>query len=318
MAAARPITGFGPDQFGRSFPGHQSLELARVHPDFYQESPHNGLLDAANSAGFPGLILSIAMLVVGFYAAWQMRMSDPRLALYLAAALAGGTACGMFSPPMVVTKVYQMALIAILCGSGGRPFPASAESRTRVPAWARVVCLSTAAAFVIFAGALVVSDVLAGSFKRSVEPGEMERAVQRYRMVRKYSMPGFAIDLYASRALMQLSMREAPAAQRAMVWQEAVAAGQLAVNTAEDRQNAFFHLAQMSALQNDVGRTEQSLRSAAQIAPNWFKPHWILAELLMRTGRAPEARDEARTAMSADAGKDPEVVRTWRALGSPR
>jgi O-antigen ligase len=314
MIASRPLTGFGPDSFGREFPVFQSIELAKAHPDFYQESPHNALLDAATTAGVPGFLLAVAMLALGFHSAWRVRSSELRLALCLAAALAGGTVCAQFSPPVLVTRIYPSALIAILCALNCRPQP----DRPAIARFVWPLYWAAGAVLLLFSFSLLASDVLAGSFQRAINAANIETAVQRYRMTRTYSLPGFDIDLYASRALAQLAMKTAPALTRALAWRESMYAGQRATHTAEDRQNAFFNLAQLCAQQNDVARTEQNLRAAIQIAPNWFKPHWILAELLMRTGRAAEAREEARVAMSMDAGKDPEVVRTWNALGSPR
>jgi O-antigen ligase len=314
MIAARAFTGFGPDQFSRVFPGFQSVDLAMVHPDFYQESPHNEFLDSAAATGIPGLLLSAAFLVLGFAAAWRIRRVEPGLALCLAAGLAGGTVCGQFSPPVMVTCVYQSVLIAILCASACRTRPDPAIA----PAFVRPLCWAAGSGFVLFATALLISDLMAAYFKSSLDAGRVESAVRRYAIVSKYSLPGFDIDSYASRSLAELSQKEAPVLTRALAWREAKQAAARAVRTAEDRQNAFYNLARLCALENDAAGTEQNLRSAIQAAPSWFKPHWVLAELLMRTGRIPEARREAVLAIRADAGKDPGVVRTWNALGSPR
>ena len=55
---------------------------------------------------------------------------------------------------------------------------------------------------------------------------------------------------------------------------------------------------------------ENALRTAMTLAPNWFKPHWALANLLEITDRRAEARREALRASFLDADKDPEVART--------
>jgi O-antigen ligase len=305
MIAAHWLVGFGPDNFGSEFPAHQSLELAQVHPDFYQESPHNGLLDAAAAQGLPGAVLSIAMLALGLAAAWRNR------ALCLGAALIAGAVGGQFSSPTVVTGVYQLAIVAVLCALPCRIVPGTVL-------FPRLLSWAVAGALLLFSAALLAADISAGSFKRAIDAGNIEAAVHRYEFDSTHPLPGFTIDLYASRSLAQLAAQPFPATERALAWQEALRAGERAVQTAEDRQNALFNLAQLRAQQDDAVRTEQTLRAAAQAAPNWFKPHWILAELLRRTGRAAEAREEARLAMTMDAGKDPAVVRTWQELGSPR
>lgn len=66
--------------------------------------------------------------------------------------------------------------------------------------------------------------------------------------------------------------------------------------------------AMFSAAQNDEAKVETALRTSASLAPNWFKPHWALAELLALTGRGAEARTEAEETFLLDAGKDPEVT----------
>ena len=66
--------------------------------------------------------------------------------------------------------------------------------------------------------------------------------------------------------------------------------------------------------QNDLVHTEQSLRAAISCAPNWFKPHWLLAQVLRMTGRLQEARTEAVLAADLDGGKDREVARTAKEI----
>lgn len=314
MFAHRPLAGFGSDTFTREFPAFQSVELSRLHPGFYQESPHNALLDAAVNMGALGLAASLAMLVFGFYAAWQVRTKNPRLALCLTAALAGGAISAQFSPPVLVTRLYAMTLTAILCAAGCRRLEAQPEPAR----FAKVAYAFSGAILLLFAASLGASDLLAGCFKRSVEAGNIDAAVARYRRVRDYAIPGFTVDLYASRSLSQLASTNAPLLTRALAWRTALESGNRAIRTAEDRQNALLNMAQLYSRQNDAARTEENLRMASEAAPNWFKPHWILAELLLRTGRIPEAREQARIAWNLDAGKDVEVVRTWQSLGSPR
>ena len=95
-------------------------------------------------------------------------------------------------------------------------------------------------------------------------------------------------------------------------------AGLRACSYPEERQNAFYHLATLFAIQNDAAGTERSLRSAISAAPNWFKPHWTLAKLLQMTGRHGEAESEAEAAVELDGGKDREVLETLIRIRSTR
>jgi Tfp pilus assembly protein PilF len=80
--------------------------------------------------------------------------------------------------------------------------------------------------------------------------------------------------------------------------------------TVEDPFDAWYNLAQMSAARNDAAGAERGLRAAIAAKPQWFKPHWTLAQLLFLQGRGEEAKSEAALALQLDAGKHPEVQRT--------
>jgi hypothetical protein len=112
--------------------------------------------------------------------------------------------------------------------------------------------------------------------------------------------------------MQQLATRTPLFATSLMARQEAIQAGIAATRTAEDRANAWYNLANLLAANNDAGNVERSLRSAIAWAPNWFKPHWTLAQLLELTNRPRQALDEAAEAVNLDAGHDPEVTATWQ------
>jgi Tfp pilus assembly protein PilF len=69
-------------------------------------------------------------------------------------------------------------------------------------------------------------------------------------------------------------------------------------------------LAALRAAINDAPGVEQSLRQAIVVAPNWYKAHWLLAQVLEREGRRAEALEEARLAFDRDGGKHVEVRQT--------
>jgi Tfp pilus assembly protein PilF len=83
-----------------------------------------------------------------------------------------------------------------------------------------------------------------------------------------------------------------------------------ATETADDRQNALVNLAAMQATVNDAAGVERSLREAIAAAPMYYKPHWLLAEVLAVEGRTGEARGEAQAAVDRDGGKHREVADT--------
>ena len=115
----------------------------------------------------------------------------------------------------------------------------------------------------------------------------------------------------------RLAARTPVLSTRVQAAQQAMEAAIRATRTAEDRQNAWYNLARLLAGQNNPAGVERSLRNAIAWAPNWFKPHWVLAQLLEATGRHEQALAEAEVAFGLDNGRDPEVSETWRKLQRP-
>jgi Flp pilus assembly protein TadD len=90
----------------------------------------------------------------------------------------------------------------------------------------------------------------------------------------------------------------------------ATVAAARATETSDDPAVAWYNLAIFTSALGDGAGVERSLRNAMRLAPNWFKPHWTLANLLLLTGRNAEARTEAERAFILDGGKDPDVTAT--------
>jgi Tfp pilus assembly protein PilF len=114
--------------------------------------------------------------------------------------------------------------------------------------------------------------------------------------------------------MQQLAVHAPLFASSLMARQEAIKAGIAATRTSEDRENAWYNLATLFAANNDAASVERSLRNAIAWAPNWFKPHWTLAQLLELGNRHNQALAEAAKALQLDAGHDPEVTETWKQL----
>jgi tetratricopeptide (TPR) repeat protein len=100
-------------------------------------------------------------------------------------------------------------------------------------------------------------------------------------------------------------------------FQQAGIAAQRATQTTEAAFNAYYNVAAFYARGNDFVRTEQSLRAAISYAPNWFKTHWMLAQVLQAAARLKEAETEAATAVALDGGKHPKLHVRWNAF-APR
>ena len=315
MAAHRPITGFGPETFVTEFPPFESLDLARAYPDFYHESPHNLFLDAFSSRGLIGLLPLFALCALGAWAAARLiRLGDP-LGVPLAAALAGLLACQQFSVLIVPTALYFYLLLAILVAA---VMPTASPSPNSQPslraAYYFPLALAAAILLAVFAVRLLIADSALAISERRIAAGDAAGAAQAYQTVLRFEPAGSGSDLRYSREMQQLSARSPLFADSMLARQEALKAAIAATRTAEDRQNAWYNLAELLAATNDAPSVEHSLRNAIAWAPNWFKPHWTLAQLLEVTHHRDLALVEAAAAVERDAGRDLEVTETWRHL----
>jgi tetratricopeptide (TPR) repeat protein len=204
---------------------------------------------------------------------------------------------------------YWIAAMLIAGEAGGEPRRRSLALAIGVP---------PALVFAVCAFRLVLADYHLGQTRQALNRADAPAAIARYESERRWQLPGVSSDLYYSRALQQITrvQRDLPTAVKAL--QEAVQAGIRATQFAEDRANAFYSLANIYAVMNNSKDTEFSLRQAIQAAPNWYKPHWMLARTLSLQGRRAEAQIEAETAVNLGGGKHREVRETLRLLTPPR
>jgi O-antigen ligase len=295
---ARPLAGFGPETFTATFPHFESRELARAYPDFAHESPHNIFLDALVSQGVPGFLLMAAWCAAGFAAAWRTRMMHPAISAGLAAALAAGIVSQQFTVFIIPTAVIFFATVALAEGLRDD----AARPRRYVPLALPLLYFAVRAAFDDHA--LVLT-------RRAVAAGDLAAATA------SYSRSHNADDLWYSRTLAAFSATSPNFPLRIQAVRQAIAAGEQATRTSESPFSAWYSLSALRASQNDSAGTESCLRSAIAAHPNWFKPHWILAQVLHAEGRNNEARHEALTAIDLDANKHPEVAQTLQGIILP-
>jgi len=147
---------------------------------------------------------------------------------------------------------------------------------------------------------------------RLIAAGQLTDAAAGYQRMQFWAPPGFRADLWYSRAMAGAAGRGKQDSTYA--WQEGLAAAVRASRTAEERQNAWFNLATFYGRQNDFARTEQALRNAISYAPNWYKPHWLLAQVYRAAGQLERARTEAGLAADLNGGKNPEVAQTFKQI----
>ena len=125
---------------------------------------------------------------------------------------------------------------------------------------------------------------------------------------------GQTSDLWYSRALLEATWKATTIPGRLEALHRASQAGERATRTAEAPFNAWYSLSSIRAAQNNVAGAEQCLRAAIEAHPTWFKPHWLLAQVLRLQGRYEEAARESALAAELDGGAHPEVALTLQEL----
>jgi O-antigen ligase len=325
LASRHWLAGIGPEAFSSEFPHVQSAGLSRAYPDFYHESAHNILLDALTAQGVVGLLALIGFTGLGFYAASAALKTEPALAGILGACLIGGVVTQQFTVFTTPTALYFYLTVAMLVAlnSGadplvrgrppGRPIGTAQASgpegplRTRGSAPLGIVAILVSATLVVFAVRLLVADRMLVHVRTELEAGETIEAAKAYQRVRNW---GLHADLWYSRQMAAASVKALDPVSVLRAWQQALESGVRATKTSDDPYNAWYSLAALHARQNDFEPTERCLREAIESSPNWFKPHWMLAQVLQTKGRREEARAQAALAADLDGGKNPEVART--------
>jgi hypothetical protein len=152
--------------------------------------------------------------------------------------------------------------------------------------------------FLAFAIYLSTGDMLLASARRALDRGDPPKAMVQINRARRW---GASADVYFSRRLAGGNFASRLAALNCAAF---------APQTADDPQNALLNLAALQAVSGDAATVEATLHRAIEAAPSWYKPHWLLAQVLEREGRSGEARVEAQAAVDRDGGKHPEVRQT--------
>ncbi|MGA2742583.1 MAG: O-antigen ligase family protein [Bryobacteraceae bacterium] len=310
MAAGRLLAGYGPETFIASFARHQSADLSRAFPDFYHESPHNIFLDALVAQGVPGFVLLLALAATGFAAGIASRRGTGAhpAAGALVAGLAAMTISGQFACFTLPTALAYYVTVAMLVSLNTRR---PVQPRPAAHRWPRLAVAIPCAAILVFFGVrLWIAESLLAAVRRDLDAALVGDAASRYAEYENWRWPYASADLWYSRRLAQIAGGKAAWVVRVQAFQQAFRAAQSATESTEAEFNAYDNLAAFYARQNDFLRTEQSLRSAISYAPNWFKAHWMLAQVLQAESRLKEAEDEAATAAALDGGKHPEVTGT--------
>jgi O-antigen ligase len=289
FATRRPVTGQGPETFSRTFAPHQSAELARAYPEFFHESPHNIFLDALSERGLLGLCSLAALCFLGLV--WARGA--------IGAAFVAILVSQQFTVFTIPTALYFYICVALLFKK---------QPVLQLPQWVAVPASLLLSAFAIH---LVAGDVFLATAKRAFDAGDLTSSV---RFIERAHSWGAHADLFFSRSMLAAASEARDPSSKLFTWHQAGVLAERAPATADDPPNAWLNLAAYYATRDDAAAVEQALRQAIGASPNWYKPHWLLSQVLALGKRPQEAAQEARLAMELDRGRHAEVTATTRQI----
>ncbi len=307
MALEKPIAGFGPDAYVAEFPKHESVELAKSFPNFYHESPHNLFLDALTREGLLGLLA----LGLAIYAALARGLAARRstAALAMLPALVASVVTQQFVVFIAPTLFYFYLGAGVLAASGDAE-QTTARVSTPVRRVAMAVAAVAAVLLLIAAYRLVRQDAALAVVQARLDANDAPGGAEAYRQALAKPQAGVTADLFLSRRFFKSAMATNLAMPKLYLSQVAAGAASRATHQAEQLPNAWFNMAVLAASREDAPGTEYGLRAAIDAAPNWYKPHWMLARVLAAEGTSAAAAQEAKLAMELNAGWDAEVQST--------
>jgi hypothetical protein len=270
-------------------------------------------LDTLESDGLAGFFVLLWLCGFGSWCALRSLKHGQPAAAPLAAGLIGLLVAQQFIVFILPLLLYFLLIVAILV-AGAPSEHASAPEAASPSARVLIASVALVVLFAVYSLQMLAADRFLALAEQAIARADVRGASAAYERVLQWHLPGTGDDLAYSRAMQRLASGSHDMMTSILARREALEAGARAVTTAEDRQNAWYSLAGLRASGNDARGVEQALRQSIACAPNWFKPRWMLAQVLTMTHQPAEALAEATAAVQLDGGHDPEVLDTWKSL----
>ena len=290
LIAQHPLFGEGPDVFAGEFREVQSAELSRRFPDFYNETPHNALLDAACAQGIPGAIILTALFAIAWRAGWKADFRRNPLRTGVNAALLGILVSSMFASLTLVTSLYLWVAAGLAVALSPAETPAAVTGDWRIPRFALAI---PALALLIPALLLMRQDALWADLEHAVEANDFPAARKAYSSASTaaFGLPGY--ELWASREWATLGRAIANSPDAPTAWRLAADSAARAESNGEERFSAAYQASVLQIALGNLAGAEAQAREAIRLAPNWYKAHLLHSQLLEYMGRTRESAQEA-------------------------
>jgi Tfp pilus assembly protein PilF len=105
-------------------------------------------------------------------------------------------------------------------------------------------------------------------------------------------MPGY--ELWASREMASLGRSLGNTEAGASCWRMASDAAALAETRSEERFSAAYQSSVLAVAAGNLKRAELKARETIRLAPNWYKGHLLLSQILQIAGQNQDAAREAQ------------------------
>jgi O-antigen ligase len=308
LMAAHPIAGSGSETFGNQFRQLQSAELSRAYPDYYQESPHNFLLEGAIAQG---CFFFVVIAGIGYLLLYKWGTANQGPATWICASIAATLVSLLFLPVTISGGLMLYGMLGLLASVRA---PISQPRRVTVPTFMKLTACSLAVVLVAAAFAYLRQDMSYARMGAAVKEHRFAEITPAYRAATSIWFPAAGEDLWASRQFAGITTQLDPPAA-AQAWALAGEAAALAERTGDNRADAAYQSALVAISTNHAKQAEMKLRKAIEYAPTTYKPHLLMAQLLFFTGRKAESSTQANAALDYAGSQRPRVVQALRELG---
>ena len=298
---ARPLLGYGPDNFRAAFAAHRTIDsipLLGVGP---QATAHNWILDASATTGMIGLAALIALIAAGTIELWRLATSRPSVGVPLLLGWAAYWADGLVAAVSMAAAWYPwIALGSAVALRGARP---AESAERRIPRWAIAVLAVIALVAAATGARAFQANRDAWSSEESTHLGDQgealtfaDRAAARDGgRADHWNRLGLALEALQRRSDAVDAYREATrhGPYEAVYWANLARALTRVAGSDPDRRDDAIAAA----------------RQATIVDPNAPVGHVVLAEIAIAFGRCELALSEATRAASLEPGHDALVGR---------
>ena len=285
-----PLWGAGPETFAAEFRRVQSAALSRQYPDFYNETPHNAFIDAACAQGVPGFLILAGVFALAF-SAGRGSVSDYPLRAGLSAAMVALFVSLMFASLTLITSMMLWSLAGLSVAL--RPVRGGAKytGKFRMPMLPAVI---VGGAFLLCGVSLAVRDAAWADLGRAVEARDFAVAGRSLTTATTALIDSPGYELWGSRQMATLGRSLGNTPDKSAAWVHAAEAAALAETRGDEPFSAAYQSAVLAVAAGNLGQADVAARRVVRLAPNWYKGHLLLSQLLGAEGKRDAAENEAR------------------------